>query len=203
MGAMCSWVAVQGAAKAEVLGTLELAETGEEVLPGEESSEFCCCEFPGGWFVIYSEDFDWATPELTVDLSRFGPVLGCRYENKVEMTSTAWVLRDGAEVWRVHHDNTESIYRLDVTGDPPPELAEMRERLFREQADDGGEESDTDFIADIPQELSKLVCGFRVEEGDEVFTGLQARGGRATATTRPAQPSEAKPGFLARLFGRR
>jgi hypothetical protein len=203
MGVMCSWVAIQGAAKDEILEALKLAETGAEVLPGERRALFCCREFRGEWLVIFSEDFEWATPELTAELSRFGLAMGCKYEDKVAMTSAIWAMRDGAEAWSLFHDTTKSIYRLDVAGEPPIELAAIRERYVAEQDADGGEEAGVDHIGEIPPDLSKALCGFRMYEGDDVFIELQPPGRRSSVKLEPIDQTTRATGFWARLFGRR
>jgi len=202
MGVMCSWVAVQGGVKAEILEALKLAETGEEVIPGEGASIFCCCEFPGDWLVIFSDDFDWAA-EWAEDLSEFGLAVGVQCEDKAEMTSAIWAVRERVQIWRVFHDNKGSIFRLDVTGDPPAELAEIRDRLVREQEEEGGEAAGVDLVWDIPLELSKAVCGFRIYEGDEVFIELQPPDRPRPVTMAPRDDRPRPPGFWARLFGRR
>ena len=180
MGWMCSWVAVQGAAKSELLDALRLVETGEPVEPGSRSSGMSCAERPGGWLILFSEDFDWADRDRVLELSRFGLTVGCQFEDKVEMTSVACAARNGEELWRVFHIN-DPIYRLDVSGDPPGEFASIRDKLFREQEEDGGEESDADFIHDIPLEVAKAVCGYRADEDESPFIGLMRIDGSADA----------------------
>src|SRR4051794_40110618 len=117
MGWMASWVAVQGAAKSEILEHLGLVESGGEVLPGTRAAPFSSREFPGGWLVIFSENLEWASPKRLLDLSHFGFAIACQFEDKVEMTSSLTAARDGVELWRVFHDNTQSIFRLDVSGE--------------------------------------------------------------------------------------
>ena len=198
MGWMASWVAVQGAARIEVFEHLGLAELGGEVLPGTRAAPFCCREFPDGWLVIFSEDFDWASSKRLLDLSRLGFALACQFEDKVEMTSALTAARDGVELWRVFHDNTQSIFRLDVSGEPPAALAAIRDKSFEEQRADGGEESSTDFVHDVPLELGRAVCGFHAEEVDAPFTALR----KASAS---GMGGEGKPrGLLGKLlsFGR-
>ncbi|MDB5425828.1 MAG: hypothetical protein JWQ29_3244 [Phenylobacterium sp.] len=193
MGWMCSWVAVQGAAKSELLDALSLIETGEAVEPGSRSARMSCAERPGGWLILFSEDFDWAGRDRVLELSRFGLVVGCQFEDKVEMTSIARAARNGEELWRVSHIN-DPKYRLDVSGEPPTELASIRERLFREQDEDGGEGSSVDFIHDIPLEVAKAVCGYRADEDQSVFAGLKS------ITGSPSAEGSKSTGLLARLL---
>ena len=184
MGWMCSWVAVQGVAKGEILGALDLVETGEQVEPGSRNAKMSCSERPNGWTVVFSEDFDWANGKRVLDLSRLGRVVGCQFEDKVEMTSIASEAKDGVELWRVAHVN-DPVYRLDVSGEPPVELAGIREKLFREQDEDGGEKSSVDYISDIPLEVAKAVCGYRADEEEATFAALK-RAEKAAATASSA-----------------
>jgi hypothetical protein len=199
MGLMASWVAVQGAPKAELLAALKLAETGEAVRPGEMREGFCLGKRSDGWLIVFSHDFDWGDPARVVELSRFGLAVGLQFEDKVEMTATAAAARDGVETWRVHHHN-DPIWRLDVTGAPPPALAEIRAHAFQEQEEEGGEEADVDFIHEIPLEIAKTACGFRADdELDMEFFRLEPEG-RATGALTDGRPQ--RRGFLARLFSR-
>jgi hypothetical protein len=201
---MASWVAVQGASKDALIEALGLEETGEEADPGSREAEFYIGERPNGWVVVFSEDVEWGDQARVIDLSRFGPAVGLQFEDKVEMTATACGATDGVVLWRVHHVN-DPLYRLDVTGDPPPELEAIRARQFREQEEDGGEDSDADFIHDIPIEVAKAACGYRADEADEPFLAL-TRPGRSLAARRPAAKTAGPPsapaggGFLSRLF---
>jgi hypothetical protein len=198
---MASWVAVQGAPKDVLIEALGLEETGEEADPGSREAEFYIGERANGWVVVFSEDIEWGDQARVIDLSRFGPAVGLQFEDKVEMTATACAATDGVVLWRVHHMN-DPIYRLDVSGDPPPELEEIRARLFREQEEDGGEESDADFIHDIPIEVAKAACGYRADEADEPFLAL-ARPGRSAASKRAVKATatgQAGGGLVSRLF---
>jgi len=194
MGWSSSWVALQGSAKAEILAQLDLEETGGEVFPGDGSAHFSIAELPERWIVVFSEDFDWANANRVLELSRLGLALGCQFEDRVEMTSSVRAARAGVELWQVFHNSEHSIYRLDVSGEPPAELAGIRDRLFRQQEQDGGEESDTDYVHDVPLELAKAVCGYRHDDYEPPFIGLKRIGsGEAAAAS--------KVGFLEKLFG--
>jgi hypothetical protein len=192
MGWMCSWVAVQGGDKPAVLEHLGLAETSRSVDPGSREAPFSCAQI-GGWLIVFSEDFDWGDRKRVAELSRFGLAVGCQFEDKVEMTSVACAARDGVELWCVSHVN-DPIYRLDVSGEPPAELAAIRDRLIAEQDADGGEASSVDFIHDIPLEVAKAACGYRTDDVEDPFVALQS-------TRASASPSS--KGFLGRLFARR
>jgi hypothetical protein len=191
MGLMCSWIALKGVSKSEFLAAVGLVETDvrREVQPGCGEVDFAYGESPTGWAVVFSEDFEWASRERIVELSRLGPTVGCQFEDKVEMTSIATGAENGLELWRMFHNNEEDVYRLDVSGDPPPEFPAIRDKLFRDQEEDGGEASSVDFIHDIPLEVSRAVCGDRVDEGDAgPFIALKALGlsDEAAVSKRPS-----------------
>jgi hypothetical protein len=173
MGWMASWIGVQCARKGEILEHFGLVETEDDVFPGEGTAQFSCLEFPGDWLVVFSEDFDWAGSERLLELSRFGFAIACQFEDKVDMTSSLTAARGGAELWRVFHDNTGSIYRLDVTGEAPAALANISETAFEQQRLDGGEDSSTDFVHEVALELGKAICGYRADEVETPFAALR------------------------------
>ena len=194
MGWMASWVAVQGAAKTEVLEHLGLTETGEEVFPGSRTAAFSYREFPDSWLVVFSEKFDWANQQRLLELSRFGFALACQFEDKVEMASSLTAARDGVELWRVFHDHTGSVYRLDVTGEPPAAFGALRDAAFDEQRQDGGEDSSTDFVHDVAHDLGKAVCGYRADEEEAAFAALRTAGASLESG------GGKRPGLVARLL---
>jgi hypothetical protein len=189
MGYTCSWVAVQGASKEALLEALDLVETGEEVQPGcGVEGLISLGETPDGWVVLFSEDFDWGDPDRVGDLSRFGAAVGCQFEDRVEMHSLACGAQAGRELWRIFHKN-DPVYRLDVTGEPPPGFAAIRNRLFSEQEADGGAKSSTDFIFDIPIRVAESVCGFVHDEAHEPFVALKSAGASAPHPAPAPKPS--------------
>ena len=194
MGWSSSWIAIQGCEKDELLKYLNLEETGEKAFPGDGSVPFCVSELPGKWMVVFSEDFDWASPSRVLEMSKLGLTLGCQFEDRVAMTSAVCAARAGVELWRVFHNSEQSIYRLDVTGNPPEELAAIRDQLFQEQEHGGGEDSDADYVHDVPLELAKAVCGYRHDDYEPPFTALKRTGSIETAA------ATSKSGFLAKLM---
>ncbi len=201
MGFSCCWIAVE-AGKQKVLDALGLAETEQTMMPGAGRPKMSCRETPAGWTIVFNESFNWATPERVSALSHLGLAVACRFEDKAEMQSCAWAARDGVELWRVFHDSAKSIFRLDVTGDPPPQFVAIREGAVSRQVAEGGEEASVDFIHEVPLELAHSICGFRPDECEDdeghVFTVLrESRGPPADSA------AAARPGFWARLFGSR
>ncbi len=194
MGWMCSWIAVKGVAKADLLQELGLEETGEAVEPGSRRRGMCVGEKPDGWIVLFNENAEWASEDRVRDLSRFGQAVGLQFEDKVQMTSIVWVADGGVSLWSVSHVN-DPVYNLEVTGRPPAEFDAIRDQYFQEQDEDGGEDSSADYVHEIPIELAKSVCGYRADEQSEVFVALRGLGVESDD-----EPPRAKLGFLARLL---
>jgi hypothetical protein len=194
---MVSWLAVKDVPPPDVLDFLSFEETGQEVLPGAREDEFCCQEMPDGWFVVFSEDVMWAKPKKILEVSQLGLVVGCQFEDKVEMTSMSMAARDGVELWSVFHNTKGSHLRLDVTGEPPAAFEEIRQRLFREQAEADSAGTSVDYIHDIPTELAAAVCGYNAQTYEPPFRAL-----RPVRRRRESGASATNGGWLAKLFGR-
>jgi hypothetical protein len=196
MGWMCSWVAVEGADKNELLKALDLVDTGEEVLPGERNrdSPFSYMERDNGWIVVFGNGFEWADTARVVSLSRLGLTVGCQFEDKVEMTSVVCAAKDGVVLWRVYHDNGLKGDKLEVSGNPPDEFSAIREEMLRQQAN---RTASVDYIHEVPVELAKAVCGYRTDEEPDAFHGLRP----AQTQSGSGSGSQRGRGFWARLFG--
>ena len=206
MGLMCSWVAVKGASKAALLAAVDLAETDvpREALPGCRDVNFCYRELPGGWTVLASDDFEWASRGRVVELSRLGPTVGCQYADTMMTVATG--AEKGVELWRVLHDcENEGVYHLDVSGDAPTQFAGIRDEYFRLQNEDGGKKSSVNFIHEIPLQLSQVLCGYRPDEGElEPFLALKPVGAEDEAADygrRSRKPREASEPFFGSFFG--
>ena len=96
------------------------------------------------------------------------------------MVSSVAYWKDGAQIWSVTHDAQKGDDHLDVQGEPPAGLAAIRDRLTKQQEEDGG----VDFIFNIPVDLAKEMAGYSHEETPEItFDNF------------------VKPTFLQRVFG--
>ncbi len=208
MGLMCSWIAVKGASREALLNALDLVETDEprEALPGCRDVNFCYQERPDGWTVLASEDFDWASPEQILQLSHLGPTVGLQFEDKVEMTSIATGAKNGVELWRVSHVN-DPKKMLEVRGTPPAQFAEIRDQRMKEQEEHGGDESSTDYLHDIPLDVAKAACGYRLDENEEPFLALKPVGAEdeeadyGRRVRRPKKPGDSNKPLFGLLFG--
>ena len=107
-------------------------------------------------------------------LSRSGDVVACAIEEHV-MASGASGYSGGKEMWCIVHDAERGLSHLEVTGEPPPQLAAIHERLAAELAEAGGDESEVDYVFDVPVELAAELTGFRHDRsvGDTRFEVLK------------------------------
>jgi hypothetical protein len=74
--------------------------------------------------------------------------------------------RDGHETWAVLHDSESGADHWVVRGVPPVGWEKTRDRYF-EKAKKQAKKSEAvgvDYLYEIPQEVARLVVGFRVDE---------------------------------------
>ncbi|HWI84780.1 MAG TPA: hypothetical protein VNT42_00455 [Sphingomonas sp.] len=185
MGLMCSWVAIQTEAKAEVLDHLGLIETDEVVEPTERRKLTSVYQNDNGWLYVCATDFGWADQARVLDLSRFGMTLGVQTEDKIDMECRVRAADGGRELWAVAHVNQPG-QELTVSGDPPAALAEIRRKYETLQAD----KDDADYLWEIPLALAREVSGFRVDEDPIDFMAV------VSARSTP----EARGGLIARIL---
>lgn len=78
-------------------------------------------------------------------------------------SSTCYI--NGSCKWNAAHDAQESIYHLSISGDLPEAFDGIYRALKQEQDNSGGDESDVDYIHDVPVALAKAATSFRHDEG--------------------------------------
>jgi hypothetical protein len=172
VGSSISWVGFDRTGKAKALQAANLQDTG---LPEETNeSPFSGAEFPGYWFVLFSNDFGFVSPQRLAQLSVDCRIVACQVHEGI-MFSAAYGYQGGRRVWELAHNAQRSINDLPAAGSPPPSFESIRRRLTREQ-----ETAPGDFIFDIPVEVAAAVCGFRhprlaYERGRPQFTRLEVR----------------------------
>ena len=175
MGASLSWFAVRGKEPEAVLQDFGLKNVGKEY----HKTPFCGGALPTGWFLLIHGRHEFTNDEVQ-QLSRGGEVIACFVEEHV-MVSRAAGWRDGEQIWCVTHDAQEGDGHLDVDGEPPAGFAAIRDRLTKQQEEDGG----ADFIFNIPVDLAKEITGYSHEDRQQiVFDNF------------------VKPTFFQRVFGR-
>lgn len=78
MGFSISWIGFHGITKAEVLSRTSLRDTG---VPDDAlESPFSIAEFPDGWIILHSNDFNYASPARVAPLSSGCRVIACLVE---------------------------------------------------------------------------------------------------------------------------
>ena len=155
-----SWVAVRTDSPQAVQDALELRDTGErEDLP---ESEIAGAVLPGGWYMVVSnrDKLKLESEEVLGRLSRIGEIVMCRVEEHV-MYSSAACWRDGRRVWTVCHKGDREMEHLEVKGEPPGSFGAIRDRMRSQQAAEGGDKAEVDYIFEIPVELALSLTGYR------------------------------------------
>jgi hypothetical protein len=211
VGPSLSFIAIRGP---DALAGLGLAASGEpfrgEPLPPPE--KFVAFDL-GGWRFLMAEDHQFASRDRVAAAAEGGSAIGVYLEEHV-MVSGAFGAEEGRLVWSVQHDPEQGLEHLDVWGEPPAALEDIRDRLLAELRT----LEDTDTLFNAPVDLAATICGFDPSafSGEVEVTGLKvvrkdlmklrdpvlAADLRDPGTTPPAGDPP-RPGFLARLFGRR
>jgi hypothetical protein len=211
VGLSLSFIASQ---RPDPLETLGLSADGKTLRaePLPPAAKFVTFDL-GGWRIVMSDDHRFASRERVSNAARGGVAIGVYMEEHV-MVSGAFGAKDGQLTWSVQHDPEHGLEHLDVWGDPPDALASIRERLLAELQED----DEVDALFDAPLDLAAGVCGFNPHdyEGEVDLTmlsvarkdllkmhepGLSTNPGPAAPAAEAATRS--RPGFFARLFGRR
>lgn len=175
MGASLSWYAVRGKPPGAVLQEFGVKNAGKT----HRKTPFRGGVLPSGWFLLIHGRHEFTRDEVR-RLSRGGEAVACFVEEHV-MVSRAAAWKDGEQVWCVAHDAQEGDEHLDVEGEPPAAFAAIRDRLTKQQEEEGG----ADFIFNIPIDLAKEITGYSHEETPEI-----------------AYDNFVKPTFFQRVFGR-
>jgi hypothetical protein len=170
VGFKISWIGFDSRGKTEILQSVGLHNTGEP----DEANEapFSGAEVPGGWFILFSNDFDFVSRKRLAQVSADCRIVACQVHEGV-MVSAAYGYARGDRVWEVVHDAQRSVNDLSVFGSPPPSFESIRRRLTQEQEAEAG---DVDYIFDIPVEAAAAVCDYRHDRwGIARFTRLDTR----------------------------
>jgi len=192
MGCLSSWVAIQAPDKAGLFEALEVEDGERSLYPGEGNRDtWCYGSLPGGWLVVFTNVFEYFTPEKVVELSRFGAAVGGQFEDKFENYDVVVGAENGGEIWRAFHTLDIEPLHLEVSGQLPEGWEAVRDEALRQTEQDG--DDSPDYMHDVPLDIARLVCGFRHDEQKEPFKELMWRG----KLPRPERP----PSLLGKLFG--
>jgi hypothetical protein len=176
LGFKISWIGFQGITKHQALEKAGLRDT-EEIDEANEAS-FSGAEIPHGWFILFSNDFRFASPERVGSLSADCLTLGCQVHEGI-MVSASSAFERGAKLWQIEYDSQNRSRDLSVSGSPPATFRFIQDRLRRLQAQqDNAEPLRVDYIFDIPVATAESVCGYRhdrwrFEWGQPKFTRLK------------------------------
>lgn len=174
MGFKVSWIGFDGKGKTSALEAVGLQDTGEPDRANE--APFSGAEIPGGWFILFSNNFQFVSRERLAKLSVDCSIVACQVHEGT-MVSGAYGYEHGSHVWELVHNSQQSINDLSVSGSPPPSFQSIRQRLMQEQqATAGG----VDYIFDIPVEVAASVCKYRHDQwkfewGEPRFVRLDVR----------------------------
>jgi hypothetical protein len=179
MGVSLSFLAIKGAAPADIHRALGVTDTGvaspedEDPIPSVRGAAL-----PTGWYLVLLDHVVHRlikSRAILTGLSRGCEVIACQIEEH-DMYSGCFGLHDGELVWSVVHNSNEGRDHLKVRGEPPAALAEITARLRREEAQHQPGPVGVDYIIDIPLELAASFCGYRhdmpAEWGEPAFTIL-------------------------------
>ena len=158
MGASLSWFAICGKTPEAVLHDFGLKNAGKEY----RETPFCGGPLPSGWYLVIHGRHEFTNDEAS-RLSRGCEVIACFVDEHV-MVSSASGWKDGSELWSVTHDAQENDDHLEVRGEPPAGFGAIRDRLIKQQEEEGG----ADFIFDIPNSLAKEITGYHYDERPEI-----------------------------------
>jgi hypothetical protein len=159
MGIRATWIAVRGVDEADVFERLGFIDTGEAA--DDDGLELSYTQAPGGWLIIFCPEREAPPAEKVEALSVGGQAIICTVSETV-MYSEARGYENGRALWSIEHDGGEQgCDHLDVAGAPPPEFGPIRDRLTARQAEEDAGEAMTDYVFDIPAELTYALCGYR------------------------------------------
>jgi hypothetical protein len=160
MGYSLSWAALKGGNLQKACEALGLRTSGK--CEGILESKTVGVALPTGWYVVVFNRRE-LKDRVLAQLSRSGEVVCCFVEDHV-MVSWASGWRAGSKVWSVVHDCEKGRFHLDIKGEVPSELTGIAEELITKQNAAGGEETDVDFVYDVPGGGAKKLTGFRHDQ---------------------------------------
>jgi hypothetical protein len=109
---------------------------------------------------VIANDCNYADRAPLKRLSRGAEVVACAVEEHI-MVSGASGYTDGEEQWCMTHDPERGLNHLAIYGDPPKGAVAIHKRADAKQAADGGDESEVDYLFEVPVEVAAKLTGFR------------------------------------------
>lgn len=162
MGFAISWCAVREEQGEAFLGDLGLARTGRQ-MSGPDAA-VSMRTLASRWRLMLFNEFEprQITESSLTTLSANRELLVCAVEEHV-MVSSSELWSGGSRQWQIYHDGDERADELDVIGSPPASLAGIRAEVEKLQHDEG-DQSNVDYLFDIPVLVAENVVGYRHDE---------------------------------------
>jgi hypothetical protein len=138
-----------------------------------------------GWYLIFAKGCDHAivSDAILRIASAAGTAVACSMEEHVNFASAA-LWKDGVKLWAVRHQGDVALADLQVSGTPPEELGELKRAALAKQ-----ETEDTDWLCEVPVELSRRLTGYTPDDdapGHAAFEALvNVPGGAVETASRP------------------
>lgn len=158
MGFKISWVGFHELSKSEVLDLFGGTDSG--IADEANEAPFSIAEIPSGWVVLFSNDFGFVSEEALEALSARGAVVAWQVHEGI-MVSAAYCYDRGKQQWALLHNSENGVTDLSVWGELPTAFESVRERLAKEQENNGGDDADVDYFFDIPIETAQALCPYR------------------------------------------
>jgi len=163
MGFSNAWIAVKTSESERLFEAVRASPTDE---PDDDyATGLCGAPLEGGWFLFIGRGCDHRLidPDFLASVSSLGRTVACSVEEHV-MFSSAALWEAGAESWSIVHDAQQGMFDLTESGDVPPSFEPIRASALEEQEREGGEDSEVDFIFDVPLLVAKELTGFKLDE---------------------------------------
>ncbi|MEZ5668868.1 MAG: hypothetical protein R3F55_15780 [Alphaproteobacteria bacterium] len=160
-----SWVAFKGMSADDACAAFGAERTGE--MAPAESADLMGLELPG-WYLILVDDrgaYDLAAHDfaqsqtLPTELLEFHIVENAGHARLESYAS-------GEQRWSIWYDSNQKP-ALQLQGDLPPELAEVRARLEARRQREAPKSKSGAYDSDLPAEIGKALTGFRHDDVDD------------------------------------
>ena len=192
MGFSHSWIAVRGLARERALEALgmTMSEIQTDLLQG-----IALFDWADSWLVVVSDDYRDALEGQLSKLGNLGEAAVACGTNDEALYFAACGYEAGSDIWSVTVNPVKHVFR--VVGFPPEQLDPLLAEAKAAQAEG------VDMFTAIPAALAKSICGFELEGDLGAIQHVSLKSTGVKPQVGAAHSASAKPGFLARLFGRR
>lgn len=200
MGFSISWFAIKKENKNKLFEILKLNLTQEtEEFP---ESTISTAELDTGWQILWYNKFTcpFIDEKALGEISNCFEIIRCLVEEHV-MFSSSELWLNGKCKWKISHEGENGPIGLDFEGDLPNCFENIKMELEAEQKKANEDESEVDYLFEIPLKVTEEIVGFKHDEEcthltNGHFTVLKNENASAK------QNGNSK-GFFRNLFGNR